>query len=63
MTNRDVIRLVRAKISDDIIMAKIRQSKTRFDTSTEGLVALKEAGVSDDLINVMVNAGNNNSSS
>jgi len=63
MTNRDVIRLVKAKISDDIIMAKIRQSKTRFDTSTEGLVALKEAGVSDELINVMVNAGNSNSSS
>lgn len=63
MTNRDVIRLVKAKISDDIIMAKIRQSKTRFDTSTEGLVALKEAGVSDDLINAMVNAGNSNSSS
>lgn len=57
MTNRDVIALVKAKISDDIIIAKIRQSKTRFDTSTDGLVALKQAGVSDPLIAVMVNAG------
>ena len=57
MTNRDVIALVKAKISDDIIITKIRQSKTRFDTSTDGLVALKQAGVSDQLIAVMVTAG------
>jgi hypothetical protein len=57
MTNRDVIRLVKAGISDDIIEAKIRQSKTHFDTSVQGLVALKDAGVSDELISVMVNAG------
>jgi hypothetical protein len=56
MTNRDVIRLVKAKIADDIIVAKIKQSKTKFDTSVEGLVALKEAGVSDGLISVIVNA-------
>jgi hypothetical protein len=57
MTNRDVIQLVRAKISDDVIIAKINQSKTRFDTSTQGLVALKQAGVSDQLIAVMVGSG------
>jgi hypothetical protein len=57
MTNRDIIQLVQAKISDDVIITKIRQSKTRFDTSTQGLVALKQAGVSDQLISVMVNAG------
>ncbi len=61
MTNRDVIRLVKAKISDDIIAAKIQQSKTKFDTSVDGLVALKAAGVSDALISVMVNAGNGSS--
>jgi hypothetical protein len=57
MTNRDVIQLVKAKISDDIIITKINQSKTRFDTSTDGLVALKQAGVSDQLIAVMIGAG------
>ena len=55
MTNRDIIRLVQAKIADDLIIAKIAHSKTRFDTSTEGLIALKEAGVSDRLIAVMMN--------
>lgn len=61
MTNRDVIRLVKAKLPDEIIAAKIRQSKTKFDTSVEGLVALKEAGVSDDLISIIVNASNGSS--
>jgi len=58
MTNRDVIQLVKAKIPDDVILTKINQSKTRFDTSTQGLIALKGAGVSDQLISAMVSAGN-----
>ena len=55
MTNRDVIQLVTAKIPDDVIIAKIQKSKTRFDTSTDGLVGLKKAGVSDQLIAIMLN--------
>ncbi len=55
MTDRDVIRLAKAKISDGVIIAKIRRSKTRFDVSTDGLVALKQAGVSDAVIAVMLN--------
>ena len=54
MTNQDVIKLVKAKIAEDLIIAKIRQSKTKFDVSVDGLVALKEAGVSDSLIAVMM---------
>jgi hypothetical protein len=54
MTNQDVIKLVKAKISEDLIIAKIKQSKTRFDVSVDGLVALKEAGVSDNVIAVMM---------
>jgi len=55
MTNQDVIKLVKAKVSEDLIIAKIRQSKTKFDVSVDALVALKEAGVSDNLIAVMMN--------
>ena len=54
MTNRDVIALVKARLSDDVIISKIKQSKTQFDTSTQGLVTLKYAGVSDRIISVMV---------
>jgi hypothetical protein len=55
MTNQDVIRLVKAKVSDELIISKIKQSKTKFDTSVDALVALKQAGVSDNLIAVMMN--------
>lgn len=57
MTNRDVIQLTKAKLSDDVIIAKIKQSKTKFDLSTDGLVALKTAGVSDPVISAMIAAG------
>ena len=55
MTNQDVIRLVKAQIAEDLIISKISQSKTKFDTSVDALVALKQAGVSDNLISVMMN--------
>jgi hypothetical protein len=55
MTNQDVIKLVKAKIAEDLIIAKIKRSKTSFDVSVDGLVALKEAGASDNLIAVMMN--------
>lgn len=55
LTNRDVIRMVQAKLSDDLIVTKIKTSKTRFDTSVDALIALREAGVSERLIEIMVN--------
>ena len=54
MTNRDVIRLLQAKISEDIIITKIKQSKTSFDTSVDGLVSLRTAGATDRLITFMM---------
>ena len=57
MTNRDVIRLLQAKLSDDIIIAKIKSSKTNFDTSVDALVALRTAGASDRLITLMLDPG------
>ncbi len=54
MTNRDVIKLAQAKISDEIIIAKIRQSPTNFDLSTDGIVQLKTAGVSEAVLKVMM---------
>jgi hypothetical protein len=56
LTNQSIIKMARANVSDDIIIAKIRQSKTRFDLSTDGIVQLKEAGVSDRVLSVMMSA-------
>jgi hypothetical protein len=55
LTNQDVIRLAQAKVGDDIIITKIKQSKTQFDLSTDGIVQLKTAGVSDRVLAVMMN--------
>ena len=55
LTNQDIIKLVKAKLSDDLIIQKIAHSKTRFDTSVDGLVALREAGVDDRLLAVIMN--------
>lgn len=55
LTNQDIIKLVQAKIPDDIIVSKIKTSKTRFDTSVDGMIALHNAGVSDRIVALMVN--------
>jgi len=55
LTNEDVIRMVKAGLSEDLIINKIYQSKTNFDTSPEALIKLKEVGVSDTLLKAMLN--------
>ncbi len=55
MTNADVIALASAGLGDDIIVTKIHAAPaTSFDTSVEGLKALKSAGVSSTVIRVMI---------
>ena len=60
-TNQDIISLVQLGISDDVIIAKIRAlsdtapDSISFDTSGQGLKALKAANVSDAVITVMIN--------
>jgi hypothetical protein len=55
MTNDDVVGLAGAGLGDDVIIAKIRKSPTtNFDTSVAGLKALRTAGVSSRVIQVMI---------
>jgi hypothetical protein len=54
LTNAGVIQMVGSKLSDGIIIFKIKNSKGRFDTSTDGLVALSKAGVSESVIKAMM---------
>ena len=45
MTNADVIEMIRAGLSDNVIIGSIRQAKARkFDTSPTSLIELKQAG-------------------
>ncbi|MBA2705042.1 MAG: trypsin-like peptidase domain-containing protein [Blastocatellia bacterium] len=54
LTNKDVIDLLKAGISPEIIIAKIRSSTTAFDTSSIGLQKLKASNVPDSVILAML---------
>ncbi|HJT29034.1 MAG TPA: hypothetical protein VJ784_16600 [Pyrinomonadaceae bacterium] len=56
LTNEEVIRLTLAKLPDSVILTKIRNSTCKFDVSTDGLIKLKQAGVSDAVIQAMTEA-------
>ena len=60
LTNQDIVAMVSAGISQDLILTKIRATSaggsgaTNFDTSVEGLKALKAANVPDGIIKAMI---------
>jgi hypothetical protein len=54
INNESVIELMKSGLSETIIIAKIKSSKTNFDTSADSLVKLKEDGVTDNLILAMI---------
>lgn len=53
LTNAEVIRMVAAKLPESLIITKIRSSTCKFDTSTDALIRLKQAGVSDSVLQAM----------
>lgn len=54
ITNDDVIRMARAGLSAETINLKIKNSRTSFDVSTDALIALKQAGVHEKTIQLMI---------
>lgn len=63
LTNDEVISLSKAGLSNAIIVDKIRSSKTNFDLTTDGLIRLKRAGITDDVVAAMLSAKSGTSSS
>ena len=57
LTNDDVIRMVQAQLSTNIILTTIRSANAKFDLSPSGLIALKDAGVSEQIIEAMLARG------
>jgi hypothetical protein len=57
VTNETVIQMVRAGLSEGVILAKIRSSQTKFDTRTDALIALKQAGVSENVMAAILGGG------
>lgn len=54
MNNDAVIKLVKAGLSEDLIISTINSQPGAYDTSTDGLIALKKAGVSDKVVGTIV---------
>jgi hypothetical protein len=61
LNNQDIIDMVALGLSDDLIITKIHSAAKpedlAFDTSTQGLKALKAGKVSDAVIKVMIDSG------
>ncbi|MGC1168640.1 MAG: hypothetical protein WA886_07030, partial [Candidatus Acidiferrales bacterium] len=58
LTNQDIIDMVGLGLSEDVIITKIRSTSPdtlKFDTSVDGLKALKAAKVPDSVVKVMIN--------
>lgn len=53
LTNDDVTKMVTAKLGDSVIVAKIKSTSCKFDTGTDALIKLKQAGVSDAVLAAM----------
>ena len=51
-----ILSMVKGGLSEAVVLARIRSSPANFDTSTNSLLALKKAGVSDKVIEAMVSA-------
>ncbi|MBI1735186.1 MAG: hypothetical protein HYR51_08435 [Candidatus Rokubacteria bacterium] len=57
LTNESVIAMIKAGLSESVVVAKVQSSASRkFDLTTTGLIALKQAGVSDRVIETMMAA-------
>jgi hypothetical protein len=55
--NDSVIKLVKAGLADDLIVSTINAQQGSYDTSTDGLIALKTAKVSDKVVAAIVAKG------
>jgi hypothetical protein len=53
LTNEDILKMVKAKLGDEVIIAKVKGCRCKFDTSTNTLIKLKQAGVSDSVLQAM----------
>lgn len=54
LDNAAIVRMVHAGLSADVVLTKIAQSQTAFDTSVDALIALKSEGVPDTVIHAML---------
>jgi hypothetical protein len=54
LDNASIIRLLKAGLSEDLIVSTVSGSPGYYDTSTDGLIALKRAGATDKVVAAIV---------
>ncbi len=54
LTNEKIIELVEANLSDELILTLITNSEGDFKTDVRSILTLKETGVSEDVIQAMI---------
>jgi hypothetical protein len=54
LTNSDIVRLQKAGLSEELILAKIKSTPGEYRTGTDDLIQLKAAGLTDGVIAAMV---------
>jgi hypothetical protein len=63
LTNSEIVKLVQAEISDQTIVLVIEHSRTNFDISPDGLIALHKSRVSKLVIDAMLEGGSKTATS
>jgi hypothetical protein len=54
LNNEAIIKLVKAGLSDDLIVSAINGSAASYDTTADGIIVLKTAGASDKVVEAIV---------
>ena len=57
LTNDSILKMVKAELSEGIIISTIQNQPGRYSLTPDDLIALKRQGVSDDVIKAMVAKG------
>ncbi|MCX7934945.1 MAG: hypothetical protein N3A66_06770, partial [Planctomycetota bacterium] len=54
LSNQDVVDLIKAGLAKELVIEKIKSCENSFDLTTKAMIQLKEQGVSDDIIALML---------
>ncbi len=54
LSNDAIVKMVKAGLSDDLIVTTISSQAGTYDTSTDGIIALKAPGISDKIVAAIV---------
>jgi hypothetical protein len=56
LTNESIVQMVTGRVPKDLIVTKIRTTKSTFDVSAAGLISLNTSKIPSDIIKMMMNA-------